>query len=175
MRTTTIFSFAIAILFKTTHSTLANSQPSPCPSAPTAWEQIHQTLHTYPIAIDSKSGPLFASVFAPDATANYTGSMSNLIGLDAIRDALLTTVSTAISQHQQGTTMITIAEDGLSANSTTYFTATIFSVVPATQGEYTVLIGLYDDELVDLEGIGWRINKRQLMFMTPSLGNLTQG
>lgn len=70
--------------------------------------------------------------------------------------------------------MIDIAEDGKDANSTTYFTANLVSIAPETAGDFTVLFGLYRDELVETDA-GWRISRRQLEFMTPTLGNLTLG
>lgn len=140
----------------------------------TTWEEIHQTLHTYPLAIDSKASSLFTSVFTEDAFANYTGPLSNLTGIDAIREALLASVAGLVTQHQLGTTVIDIAEGGKGANSTTYFTANLVSVAPQTTGDFTVLFGLYRDELVETDA-GWRIGRRQLEFMTPNLGNLTLG
>ncbi|KAJ9607295.1 hypothetical protein H2200_008368 [Cladophialophora chaetospira] len=167
-----IFNIIPIILSLLLSSTAAHSPSNPTSLTP--WEQIHQTLNTYPLAIDFKNGPLFASVFAPDAFANYTGYLSNLTGIDAIRDGLLQSVSGLASQHQLGTTVINIAEDAQSANSTTYFTASLFSVAPATAGDFTILFGLYADDLVN--GVeGWRIVKRQLVFMAPNLGNLTLG
>ena len=139
----------------------------------TPWEEIHQTLHTYPLAIDFKESPLFAAVFAPNAFANYTGPLSNLTGIDAIRDALLASVAGLVTQHQLGTTVIDIGAE--SAASTTYFTANLASVAPSrTAGDFIVLFGNYRDELI-LTDKGWRISRRQLQFMTPNVGNLTLG
>ena len=166
---------------------LAQKSPS---SGPSPWEQIHQTLHTYPLAIDFKNAPLFAHVFAPNAVANYTGPLSNLTGLPAITDGLLASVNSLVTQHQLGTTVIDIDDYGTdegepdsetagTANSTTYFTATLFSTAAETAGEFTILFGLYRDEWVetkDTEGPSpWRIVRRQLEFMTPNFGNLTLG
>ena len=142
-------------------------------SALTPWEKIHQTLHTYPLAIDFRDGPLFAAVFAPNAVANYTGPLSNLTGIDAIKDGLLASVAGLVTQHQLGTTVIKIGAGAESASSTTYFTANLVSVAPSkTAGDFTVLFGNYRDELVVTDK-GWRILRRQLQFMTPNLGNLT--
>lgn len=140
----------------------------------TTFEQIQQTLNTYPLAIDFKNGPLFTSVFTQDAFANYTGPLSNLTGIDAVREGLLASVAGLATQHQLGTTLIDIDEDSKEANSTTYFTANLVSVAPETAGSFTVLFGLYRDDLVETKE-GWRISRRQLEFMTPNLGNLTLG
>lgn len=145
-------------------------------SALTPWEEIHQTLHTYPLAIDFKNGPLFGAVFAADATANYTGPLSSLTGVDAIREGLLASAANLATQHQLGTTVIDIvSESSVVANSTTYFTVNLVRVAPSgTVGAFTVLFGNYRDDLV-LTREGWRIKRRQLNFMTPGLGNLTLG
>lgn len=142
----------------------------------TPWEQIHQTLHNYPLAIDFKNGPLFDTVFTADATANYTGPLSSLTGIDAIREALLASVAGLVTQHQLGTTVIDIVlENSVVANSTTYFTANLVSVAPSgTVGRFVVLFGNYRDQLVRTRE-GWRIQRRVLEFMTPNLGNLTLG
>lgn len=135
----------------------------------TVWEEIHQTLNTYPIAIDSKSGALFSQVFTPDAFANYTGPLSNLRGLRNITVALQASVANVLSQHQLGTTVINIQDD--KANSTTYFVASLFGTgkkYPTTA--YVYLYGQYRDTLVRLEQ-GWRIKTRYLVFMGPFVGN----
>jgi hypothetical protein len=154
------------------HVILLASPATPYTPLP-AYDEIRQTLNTYPLAVDFKNAPLFDAVFTPDAFANYTGPLSNLTGLTAVREALLASVAGLATQHQLGTTLIDIAGDG-QANSTTYFTANLVSVVPETAGDFTVLFGLYRDELVETDA-GWRISKRQLEFMTPNLGNLTLG
>ncbi|KAG7001402.1 hypothetical protein G7Y79_00032g067550 [Physcia stellaris] len=145
-------------------------------SALTPWEQIHRTLHTYPLAIDFKNGPLFGAIFTADATANYTGPLSSLTGVDAIREVLLASVANLATQHQLGTTLIDIvSKSSVVANSTTYFTVNLVKVAPSgAVGAFTVLFGNYQDALV-LTCEGWRIKRRQLNFMTPNLGNLTLG
>lgn len=155
-------------------------------AALTNWEQIHQTLHTYPLAIDGKDFALLSSVFAPNAFANYTGPLSNLTGLAAIESGLAASVASVNSQHLLGTTVIDIhggnetgdagygAGEGkpTTANSTTYFQATLFGKPYAT-GELVTLYGYYADELVKLNE-GWRISDRLLVFIGPGfVGNLT--
>ena len=173
----------ITLLAIFTTTTFANLQPqsnfarstaASYGSGLTPYESVLQTLNTYPLAIDSKTPSLFPVVFTQDAVANYTGPLSNLTGLDAIRDGLLASVQYVLSQHQLGTTVVNIAEDGASANSTTYFTATLWGNIDAIRYSYAILFGLYDDQLVDTDA-GWRIKARTLVFMGPNLGNLTLG
>lgn len=139
----------------------------------TPYELISQTLNTYPLAVDFKRADLFPKIFTQDVFANYTGTLSNVTGLTNFTEALLLSVSTLVTQHQLGTTLVDITNSSY-ANSTTYFTANLVSVVPATQGSFTVLFGLYRDTLVGTSE-GWRIKIRYLEFMTPNIGNLTLG
>ena len=138
----------------------------------TFWESIHQTIHTYPRAIDSKDFALFSEVFAPNAFANYTGDLSSLNGLSAIRKGLAASVANVDSQHLLGTTVIDIHSDRTSANSTTYFQASLFGK-PYTIGSVVYLYGYYADTL-EKAIEGWRISKRQLVFQGPGyVGNLS--
>lgn len=138
----------------------------------TPWETIHQTLHTYPLAIDSKDFALLSSVFTPTATANYTGPLSNLTGLPAIQAGLAASVAHLFSQHLLGTTVVDIhGEKG--ANSTTYFQATLFGN-PYSVGSVVYLYGYYADDLVESGGDKWLISKRTLVFQGPGMvGNLS--
>ena len=179
MRVLTVLSLGLGSFCGCSASRSILQPSSPCPStaqleALSTWEQIHHTLNTYPIAIDFKNSDLFSCVFATDSFANYTGYLSNLTGMDAIREGLLASVNMLTTQHQLGTTLIEIGQDGIAANSTTYFLATLFSNAPTTSGSYTVLHGLYSDQLTKADA-GWRIFRRQLVFMTPNIGNLTLG
>lgn len=173
----------------------------------TAWESIHQTIHTYPLAIDSKDftllsqvltlqslaskplnralafwlvaqkylsicWPISRQVFSPDAFANYTGDLSDLRGLPAIETGLAASVAKVYSQHLLGTTVIDIHNGKCSANSTTYFQATLFGN-PYSIGSVVSLYGYYADTL-DISIEGWRISKRQLVFQGPGfVGNLS--
>ena len=138
----------------------------------TSWESIHQTLHTYPLAIDSKDFALLSTVFTPTATANYTGDLSNLTGLPAIQAGLSASVAHVFSQHLLGTLVIDIGPFGKKANSTTYFQATLFGD-PYSLGSLVTLYGFYADDLV-VEGGRWLIEKRTLVFQGPGfVGNLS--
>jgi hypothetical protein len=145
-------------------------------SALTNWEQIHQTLARYPLAIDSKNFTALSLVFAPDAVANYTGQASNLTGLAGIQEGLAQAVSTySQPQHLLGTIVIDMHEPAIAvrdgkadgglrkkatANSTQYFQATLFS---SGSSDVTTLFGYYADCLAKRPE-GWRIEKRQLTF-----------
>lgn len=95
-------------------------------NALSTWEQVHQTIHTYPLAIDHKNFPLLREVFTPNAFANYTGPLSSLTGLQAIETALTASVANVLSQHLLGTIAIDILKDQKSANSAAYFQASLF-------------------------------------------------
>jgi len=85
----------------------------------TAWEQIHHTLSTYPLAIDSKNFGLLSQVYTPNAVANYSTGTGVLNGLPNIETTLQTLLAPVITQHLLGTTKIDIAANGSMANSTT--------------------------------------------------------
>jgi SnoaL-like domain len=57
------------------------------------WEQVQQTIHTYPFAIDHKNFPLRREAFTPNAFANYTGPLSSLTGLQAIETTITSFVA----------------------------------------------------------------------------------
>ena len=139
----------------------------------TPWENIHQTLHTYPLAIDSKDFGLLSEVFTPTAVANYTGPLSNLDGLPAIQAGLNASVAALFSQHLLGTTVIDIHQNKNTANSTTYFQASLFGN-PYSIGSVVYLYGYYADDLVRSGYQKWLISKRTLVFQGPGMvGNLS--
>ena len=72
--------YSLSCLPSTTTSACESTPPCPA-SGLTTWEQIQQTLRTYPLAIDTKDFGLLTAVFAPTATANY---LSNLTSIAAI-------------------------------------------------------------------------------------------
>lgn len=178
MRTHTMLTTSLLLILLNFSSCLANAgHAGSSHKHLTPWEQIHQTLHTYPLAIDNKDSSLFPAVFAPDAFANYTGPLSNLTGIEAITTALQASVANVLSQHQLGTTVIGIHEPtGHSgrhhtANSTTYFVASLFGTGEEfPMSSHVYLYGQYRDVLARLD-VGWRITKRQLVFMGPFVGD----
>jgi hypothetical protein len=131
--------------------------------------QVHQTIHTYPLAIDHKNFPLLREAFTPNAFANYTGPLSSLTGLQAIETALTASAANILSQHLLSTIVINIHKDQKSANSTAYFQASLFGT-GNSMGQVVYLYGYYADKLVPTKP-GWRINNRLLVFQRPTIGN----
>ena len=58
------------------------------PSYSNDWLAIHQTLNTYPLAIDSKDFGLLSQVFTNDVIANYSTGVGVLQGLTAVEEGL---------------------------------------------------------------------------------------
>ena len=71
------------------------------------------------------------------------------------------------SQHLLGTTLIDIHCDEISANSTTYFSASLFGK-DYSVGQELYLYGYYADAL-ERRDEGWRIERRQLVFLGPGM------
>lgn len=139
----------------------------------TVWESVHQTLHLYPIIIDRQEWSLLPQLFTPDATANYTGFQPYAAGIPAIQAGLINAVKTFTTQHLFGTTLIDVAADGQSANSTIYVQATLFLNPQASAGQVAYVYAYYADHLV-LTSAGWRIDARIFALQKPGLaGNLT--
>lgn len=138
-------------------------------NALSTWEQVHQTIHIYPLAIDRKNFPLLRGAFTPNAFANYTGPLSSLTGLQAIEATLTASVANVLSQHLPGTIVIDIHKDQKSANSTAYFRASLFGT-GNSMGQVVYLYGYHADKLVPTKP-GWRIDNRPPVFQGPTIGN----
>lgn len=140
------------------------------------WEEIHETIHSYAPAIDAKSLPALSRVFLPDAVANYTGALSDLHGLHNISVALFALAGGVNTQHQIGTTLIDIHDKRYgreSANSTTYFTATLFGDGKKhPTSAYGYVYGQFRDALVKTKQ-GWRIKRREMVPFGTFVGNQT--
>ena len=52
------------------------------------WIAIHQTLHTYPLAIDSKDFSLLSRIFTEDVIADYSSGLGVLQGLSTVEETL---------------------------------------------------------------------------------------
>lgn len=143
----------------------------------TDWEEIHQTLHRYAPIIDMKDFARLDQVFSQNAHINYTGFLSNVNGLPAIRTGLTKSVMGIQTQHLLGTTIIDMEHGPASmgkkgANSTTYFQASLFA---ETGNNMTTLFGYYADQL-SRGHQGWRIDNRTLVFQgTSSQTNAAPG
>ncbi|KAJ8114694.1 hypothetical protein OPT61_g3476 [Boeremia exigua] len=89
-------------------------------------ETIRQTLHFYALVLDSKAFPLLDRVFAPTATANFSGLAGILEGLPAIQTFLSGSLAPyPKTQHSVSNHIIDVCASK-TAVSQTYFTATHF-------------------------------------------------
>ena len=132
------------------------------------WQQIHQILHLYPLVIDRKDWDNASLIFAEDVTADYNGVLAAGKGLDEIKAGMKEGTKGVSSQHHLGTTVINIAEDGKTANSTVYVVATMFKDPQENADQVAYLHGYYEDQLVK-GADGWRIKKRMFSLQAPGL------
>lgn len=116
-------------------------------------ETIRQTLHFYALVLDSKTFPLLDRVFAPTATANYSGLAGIFEGLPAIQTFLSgSLVAYPKTQHLIGNHIIDVCAPK-SAVSQTYFQATHFP--NTTAGVFTAYVTHQD--VWEKTKDGWRI------------------
>ncbi|KAJ4378264.1 hypothetical protein N0V86_005964 [Didymella sp. IMI 355093] len=116
-------------------------------------ETIRQTLHFYAFVLDSKTFPLLDRVFAPTATANYSGLAGIFEGLPAIQTFLAGSLADyPKTQHLIGNHIIDVCAPK-SAVSQTYFQATHFP--NATAGVFTAYVTHQD--VWEKTKDGWRI------------------
>lgn len=121
---------------------------------------IEDLLVRHAIAQDERDWDALRACYLP--TATYTHPGGELIGVDEI----VGRTSSAIApldgcQHLVGTTVVTVAPDGTSATSTSYFQAQhLRRGLPG--GELYIIAGTYRDRF-ERDGAGeWRIaNRRQ--------------
>ncbi|KAJ4987126.1 hypothetical protein SVAN01_07414 [Stagonosporopsis vannaccii] len=142
-------------------------------------EDIRQTLSDYAFIIDARAFSSLASIFTPDAVANYSAPLGVLRGVSAIE----TTLSAALAQfpgtqHLLGTQRIRICDKD-SAVSATYFQATHFLQPNATAGATGVAddsgvlyaFAQYQDSWVKRDGL-WKIGYRNVVYMGPLITDL---
>ncbi len=112
-------------------------------------------------------------MFTIDAFANFgAGSITNLTGLSEIETGLAASLASHTNQHQLGTTVIDIHQDGITANATTYFVSAAFGI-PYYVGSVAYIYGYYNDTIKKTHE-GWRISFRKLVFQGPGVvGNLS--
>ena len=136
-------------------------------------EAIRQVISLYPLAIDGKDFTSLASIFAPDAVANYSAPLGVLTGTPAITTALEAALATFLrTQHHLGTSNIHVCDNQKQAISTTYYRAVHFLSQNGTEmpsditSSRNVLYayGQYQDtwEKRDRQ---WRIIHRSLVYM----------
>lgn len=117
-------------------------------------ETIRQTLHFYALVLDSKAFPLLDRVFAPTATANYSGLAGIFEGLPAIQKFLAGSLADyPRTQHLIGNHIIDVCAPK-TAVSQTYFQATHFP--NTTEGIFTAYV-THQDVWEKIEDGGWRI------------------
>ncbi|KAJ4994207.1 hypothetical protein SVAN01_00036 [Stagonosporopsis vannaccii] len=116
-------------------------------------ETIRQTLHFYSLVLDSKAFPLLDRVFAPTATANYSGLAGIFEGLPAIQTFLAGSLAPyPRTQHLIANHIIDVCASK-SAVSQTYFMATHFP--NSTAGIFTAYVTHQD--VWEKTKDGWRI------------------
>ncbi|KAJ7328746.1 hypothetical protein DFH08DRAFT_1084299 [Mycena albidolilacea] len=144
----------------------------PVPSHPNlaASELIRTTLGHYPLSIDGKNFEALALVFAADAVANYSAPLNVLTPLATIQAVLASSLEKVTTQHSLGTQVIEVLSEN-EAFSVTYYTATHFGM-GVYEGEIAVAYGQYQDYWV-LRHQSWKIQKRNLVYMGPGIGNLS--
>ncbi|KAK4984295.1 hypothetical protein LTR50_006686 [Elasticomyces elasticus] len=141
---------------------------------------VQQTLSRYALAIDSKDFAALAAVFTADAVADYSTGIGVLRGLGEIEVVLAASLANVSSQHGLTTQLIDVYANA-TASTTTYFTATHFSLAhsqpptsTSTNSGVLYLYGKYLDRLVKTADEGmWRIHSRRLVFIGPFVGDLS--
>lgn len=136
------------------------------------YEAIQQTINLDAIATDTKTWSLLAQVYTINATASYSATGSPSIGLAAIQATLEKGVGGFTTQHLQGSMLISIGQDGMTANATYYAQATLFTDPQQTPGQVAFLYGYYNDKLVKTSD-GWRIDNLVYRFMGPGMAGNT--
>lgn len=117
-------------------------------------ETIRQTLHFYSLVLDTKTFPLLDQVFAPSATANYSGLAGIFEGLPAIQTFLAGSLAAyPRTQHLIGNHIIDVCASK-TAVSQTYFQATHFPA-NATGEIFTAYVTHQD--VWEKTKEGWRI------------------
>lgn len=118
-------------------------------------ETIRQTLHFYSLVLDSKAFPLLDKVFAPTATANYSGLAGIFEGLPAIQNFLAGSLAPyPKTQHLIANHIIDVCAS-TSAVSQTYFMATHFPNSTTTGSAFTAYVTHQD--VWEKTADGWRI------------------
>ncbi|KAK0513784.1 hypothetical protein JMJ35_003506 [Cladonia borealis] len=134
--------------------------------------QIQQTLALWPLAVDSKNYTLLPLIFTPTAFLGSPPPTGNFIGIPSITAFLTLFLNNTLTQHSYGTQYIDVDIERGTASAATYLIASFVGTGPSNAGEYLVNRAKYEDELVEGEG-GWRVVNRTLVYMVPTVGNLT--
>ena len=118
--------------------------------------EIIDLTHRYCWAVDALDRAQMASVFLPDATADY--GAATLVGFDAIWTFLNTTLEgLQVSQHLLGSHQVTVTGD--TGHVRSYLCAKQVRATPTGRRQISAT-GKYEDDLVRTVD-GWRIKHRR--------------
>lgn len=139
----------------------------------TDYEAVIQTVNLEAISTDTRDWSLIPQIFTEDIWASYHPDIPPFVGLANLTTFLITSVEGFTCQHLQGTQMVKMGEDKITANATTFAQATLFADPLQTPGQVVYFYGYYNDQLVKTDQ-GWRIRHRVYRFISRgSVGNLT--
>ncbi|KAK5167121.1 uncharacterized protein LTR77_007851 [Saxophila tyrrhenica] len=133
---------------------------------------IQNTIAKYCFALDEKNFDGLKDVFTEDVDTIYP-FRGTIKGVATVADAIKKRLTPVTTQHALTTQHIAIAENGRSANVTTYFTGIHFGQ-GKWSGSQRTAYGKYIDQLRCVEGIAadvpgasgkWLIERREVLFM----------
>ena len=109
---------------------------------------------------------LLPQIFTQDAIASYTAGANLSYGLEAIQYVHVHGTAGFISQHLLSNFLVSVVDDGCTANTTYYAITTLFTNPQQTTGQDVNLYGYYNDQLVKTAD-GWRIKYNEYRFFGP--------
>lgn len=135
---------------------LINTQLNPADAPWTIWkptcfedyQAIISTINTDSLCSDTKNWDLLPRIFTPDAVASYTAGANLSYGIDAIQYVHDHGTAGFITQHLLSNFLVSVADDGRTANASYYAIATLFTNPQQIPGQYVNLYGYYNDKLV---------------------------
>ena len=179
MRTTSLFKMRCSSLTPSFFAFLnliasLDAQLNPANAPNTTWstngfseyEAIVSTCNLDPYCTDAKQWDLLPQIFTHDAIASYTAGANLSYGLEAMKCVHVHGTAGFISQHLLSNFLVSVADDGCTANATHYAIATLFTNPQQTTGQYVNLYGYYNDQLVKTAD-GWRIKYHDYRFFGP--------
>ncbi|KAI9743546.1 MAG: hypothetical protein M1818_002860 [Claussenomyces sp. TS43310] len=142
------------------------------PQDATALLQIQQTLSTYAFIIDGKQYEQLGRVFHDNVWANYSALIGSFHPLSVLQVGLRRSLAQVTSQHALASPLIHVADDGRTARSATYFTASHFGI-GEFYGQALWGWGTYEDNWVKDSTGQWKIIERTIAYPGPLIGNLS--
>ncbi|KAL9109434.1 MAG: hypothetical protein Q9227_005942 [Pyrenula ochraceoflavens] len=143
---------------------LANSNSKPQSPLLTPYEQIHNLVNTYPLAVDTKSISLFTQIFTPDATAEYD-TLGNFTSATGIGQGVIAALQPVTTQHSFTTQVINFAGD-VEAECISYAQANHFGTGPVVGGQLLTFHLRYDDRVRRIGGRWWIVDKKMTTLKT---------